>query len=134
MRRFTPEDRGLIEYLLENATSIQAVITSLARITSNYDVNKKGVYNYADCLRHEKLNGLNEVVMLLKYLRDDEDATLASKSVQFDTPFNAIHNSVLQKYWSPQLYTIRSLLSWAIYLCSLFGVWQCTIDTMNKQN
>jgi len=36
-------------------------------------VNKKGVYNYADRLRREKLNGLNEVEMLLKYLRDDND-------------------------------------------------------------
>ncbi|CAG8794542.1 15048_t:CDS:1 [Racocetra fulgida] len=85
MRKMDQNELGTIEDLHNKGLRTKDIYTILASMSSKY-IHKRDVYNAVDRQRQQKLQGLNEIEMLLKTLEHDENiiASIATKPVYND--------------------------------------------------
>ncbi|CAG8680632.1 12912_t:CDS:2, partial [Racocetra fulgida] len=85
IRKFDQDDLGLIEKLCDNGLRTRDIFSVLNSVSSKY-VHKPDVYNAISRQRQKKLQGLNEIEVLLKTLQHDENVlgSIATKAIHND--------------------------------------------------
>ncbi|CAG8736528.1 13619_t:CDS:2, partial [Cetraspora pellucida] len=85
IHKFDQDDLGLIEKLCNNGLRTKDIFSVLNSVSSKY-VHKPDVYNAISHQRQKKLQGLNEIEVLLKTLQHDENVlgSIATKAIHND--------------------------------------------------
>ncbi|CAG8835445.1 34983_t:CDS:1, partial [Racocetra persica] len=88
IRKFSPNILDMIGELHDNGLRIKDIYTVLASISSKY-IHKHDIYNTISRQRQQKLQGLNEIELLLKTLQNDENIM---SSIAIQSAYNDEHD------------------------------------------